>query len=563
VQLSRLDQASTAAMVDELLEEHIAGTPLERRIFAETEGNPLFILEVAKLASTVGGRLEDLAIPGRVVDVVEHRLDRLTEQERDGLEVAAVEGEYFHVAPIAAVLELTRLKGLKLLQNLERRHRIVRPAEHRFRFDHGKIREVILSRIAPPLRREYHGVVAGCLLEEPAEVASAILAHHLAESGDRVAALPYRRKAGDEARGVFANEEAVHHLGLALATLDAQPTDDAVERQRAEIRLEMAEIHLLTGDFATAAALFQQVAGGVAVAGAERLPARALLGEAECEFALARYDGARQKLDAASHAQKPHQRTRLGSVLILHSERDSLSVRRQRHMAKGQRFHIGGQFVALQNRAGIGIHFQDRAFDVAGVDGRTFDVRRTRDAPDRDDESRAAARKQEIMRFDAGGKQRARRSTVGIAQDHVSRAGFSIDLAGRERASIGTERRMSREAMADEGSEQPHIGVRVTRIEECGEGSGSTADQHDLAPRQLRDGMGAPRQGKTGEAVCSDQCAPVDLADPRCAHEPYFEWNFLRPSTALERDNSPQERHGRAGEETTSIHRPINRHRDC
>jgi len=315
VQLGRLDQAATAAMVDELLEEHITGTPLEGRIFEETEGNPLFILEVAKLASTTGGRLEDMAIPARVVDVVEHRLDRLTEQERDGLEVAAVEGEYFHVAPIAAVLELTRLKALKLLQGLERRHRIVRPAEHRFRFDHGKIREVILSRIAPPLRREYHGVVAGCLLEEPSEVASAILAHHFTESGDPVAALPYRRKAGAEARSVFANEEAVHHLSMALATLETQPVGDAMERERAEIRIDMAEIHLLTGDFATAASLFEQVARGVPAPGSERLRARALLGEAECEFALARYDGASRKLDEARSAAEALQDKPLLSLI--------------------------------------------------------------------------------------------------------------------------------------------------------------------------------------------------------------------------------------------------------
>jgi tetratricopeptide (TPR) repeat protein len=302
VQLSRLDQAATAAMVDELLEEHIAGTPLEQRIYAETEGNPLFIVEVAKLASSTGGRLEDLAIPRRVVDVVEHRLDRLTEPERDGLEVAAVEGEYFHVAPIATVLELTRLKALKLLQGLERRHRIVRPAEQRFRFDHGKIREVILGRIAPSLRREYHGVVAQCLVEESAGVASSILAHHLTESGDAVAALPYRRKAGEEARAVFANEEALHHFGQALATLETQPADAAVETQRAEIRIEMAEVHFLTGDFTTAASLFQRVATGAVPSGAEWAPARALLGEAECEFALARYDRAEQKLDEARHA---------------------------------------------------------------------------------------------------------------------------------------------------------------------------------------------------------------------------------------------------------------------
>ena len=302
VQLARLDRAATSAMVDELLAQHVAGTRLGERIFTETEGNPLFILEVAKLVSTAEGGLEDMAIPTRVVDVVEHRLDRLTQQERDALEVASVEGEYFHVGPIASVLELTRIRTLKLLQGLERRHRIVRPAEQRFRFDHGKIREVILTRLAEPLKREYHGVVASCLLAERNGTSSAVLAHHLAEAGDEVMALPHRRRAAVEAAAVFANEEALHHLGLALATLEAHPELDEAPRQAAEVRLEMAKIHLLTGSYATAEELFGRVVTDGEAAGAGPLAARALLGQGECEFALGRYDRAMERLDQALFA---------------------------------------------------------------------------------------------------------------------------------------------------------------------------------------------------------------------------------------------------------------------
>ncbi|HKQ59099.1 MAG TPA: tetratricopeptide repeat protein, partial [Candidatus Eisenbacteria bacterium] len=297
LQLARLDRGATAAMVDNLLEERVTGTALEERIFTETEGNPLFILEVAKLVAATGGKLEDLAIPARVVDVVEHRLDRLTTQERDALEVAAVEGEYFHVGPVATVLELTRIKTLKLLQGLERRHRIVRPAEQRFRFDHGKIREVIVGRIADPLRREYHGIVASCLQAERNGTSNAVLAHHFAEAGDPVGAFPYRRQAAAEARAVFANEEALHHLGQALATLDAHPEIEDATRQRAEILLDMGKTHQLTGNYVTADEHYERVAGTSAPVPA--LAARARLGQGECAFALSRYDQAMERLDEA------------------------------------------------------------------------------------------------------------------------------------------------------------------------------------------------------------------------------------------------------------------------
>src|SRR5262245_4784254 len=302
LQLSRLDKTATSAMVDDLLSQHVAGTRLGERIFSETEGNPLFILEVAKLVATAEGGLEDIAIPTRVVDVVEHRLDRLTQQERDALEVASVEGEYFHAGPIASVLELTRIRTLKLLQGLARRHRIVRPAEQRFRFDHGKIREVILNRLAEPLRREYHGVVAQSLLAERNGTSNAELAHHLAEAGDPVAALPYRRRAAAEAAAVFANEEALHHYGLALATLEANPGLEDAARQAAEVRLEMAKIQLLTGSYVIAEELFARVVKDGSAAGAGPLAARALLGQGECEFAIGSYDRAMERLERALFA---------------------------------------------------------------------------------------------------------------------------------------------------------------------------------------------------------------------------------------------------------------------
>jgi tetratricopeptide (TPR) repeat protein len=301
IPLARLDRDATTTMVAELLEAGTVDATAGERIFSETEGNPLFIVEVAKLVADRGGALDGIAIPSRVKDVVEHRLDRLSAEERDGLEVAAVEGEYFHVGPLATLLGLTRIRALKLLQELERRHRIVRPAERRFRFDHGKIREVILGRIAAELRREYHRVVAECLVEESEGVSSALLAHHWSEAGDEVAALPHRRAAAEAARGVFANEEALHHLEKALATLLAHP-DLGEGHPRAEIRVAMAEIHLLVGNFAAAEALFREVAEGPKAPGKESLLARALLGEGQCRFALAAYDRAEPKLDEARAA---------------------------------------------------------------------------------------------------------------------------------------------------------------------------------------------------------------------------------------------------------------------
>ncbi len=299
IPLKRLDRDAAGEMLLDLLHDEPRGANLGDRVYRETEGNPLFILEVAKLLASGEEGAGDLSIPPRVVDVVQHRLDRLTQEERDALEVAAVEGEFFHVGPIARVLGLTRIRALKMLQGLESRHRLVSPAERRFRFDHAKIRDVILMRVPEELRREYHRAVAEALVEERAEVRSATLAQHWDAAGEPAKALPYRLAAAKEARQVFANDEALRHLQAALATLDSSSADPEARRMAVGVRLSKGEVHLLIGNFKESAAMFESAARSAEAEGLAELLARARMGVGEAWFALSDYEPALRMLEDA------------------------------------------------------------------------------------------------------------------------------------------------------------------------------------------------------------------------------------------------------------------------
>lgn len=263
IPLERLRGEHLAPMVDSLFPKAEFGQDFYRTLFIETEGNPLFVLETLKLMKAEGIIFRDngtyclrqspecLAIPSKVQDVIKRRLQRLDEQEREVLELASVEGEIFNSATIAECLNLNKVIILKMLQRLEREHHVIHTVERRYRFDHAKIRDLLYQDILPELRTEYHLIVGGHLRAHFAEDEQVIpqIAHHLVEGGDFKGSLPFLIKAGERAKRVFANAEAIGHFTKALEILGQLSWDDTQERtmSMASIQEGLGDIYALTG----------------------------------------------------------------------------------------------------------------------------------------------------------------------------------------------------------------------------------------------------------------------------------------------------------------------------
>jgi len=126
----------------------------------------------------------------------------LEETERDILDCASVVGEEFSPDIIERVTGSSRLKVLKTLINLERKHQLIRSVDGRYRFGHPKIREAVYNEIRPELRRMYHSLTAKHLEEankERLEESVEELAHHYYRSDDAQKAVPYLLSAGENA----------------------------------------------------------------------------------------------------------------------------------------------------------------------------------------------------------------------------------------------------------------------------------------------------------------------------------------------------------------------------
>jgi eukaryotic-like serine/threonine-protein kinase len=264
IELKRLGAENIRGMVESLFPETDFGESFYELIFTETEGNPFFAMELVKLFKSEGiiekvngthqlrEDYDQFIIPSKIHDVVMMRIGRLNEEERELLEVGAVEGDSFHSDTIASCLDLRRIHVLRKLQALERDHHIIHPNDKMYRFDHGKIREILYDSILPELRTEYHLMIGDSLatVYEGQDFMAANIAHHYVEGNDHKKALPYLIIAGERARTIFANDQALKHYQKAL---DIIATFEESEREREfakgkDIVLEgMGDVFLLTG----------------------------------------------------------------------------------------------------------------------------------------------------------------------------------------------------------------------------------------------------------------------------------------------------------------------------
>jgi len=203
-------------------------------LYQETGGNPFFVIEALKLLRDEGVIFERKGvwrerreitradIPDRVYDVIARRIARLTDEQRELLQVAAVVGERFTGEALSGVANESRVRVFQALNRLERVHQLIRLEGEGFLFGHAKVREILYDEISPGLRREYH-LAYGAYLEGRAgqggEEGVADLACHFYRGGAFDRALPYLVRAGDRAARVFAYREARDFYGWALEAL--------------------------------------------------------------------------------------------------------------------------------------------------------------------------------------------------------------------------------------------------------------------------------------------------------------------------------------------------------
>ena len=213
---------------------YLGGEPTDAKVldglaallYERSEGNPLFMVAALEHMAqrgfvanengtwTLNVPVEeiDLEVPENLHQMIEARIERLSEEERRALEVASVAGVSFCSAVSATAGDMDVENFETLCEGLSRRRQKVRSADVRrfpdgtasscYQFAHALYREVLYRRQSPGRRAKLHLHVAERLealyRQRPAEVAPE-LAHHFEKGGDCLRARKYLQLAADTA----------------------------------------------------------------------------------------------------------------------------------------------------------------------------------------------------------------------------------------------------------------------------------------------------------------------------------------------------------------------------
>ncbi len=257
IELGPLDATETASLASNVAGREV-NTSVADDLYQETEGNPLFVVETVRAGLAVesqetarvsqnsnllrGPSTPHLqSLPSTVQAVIAARLAHLTSSARDLVSMAATIGRAF-TFPVLAQASGGDEEGLvRSLDELWQRRIVREQGLEAYDFSHDKIREVAYAELSTAHRRLLHRRVARALETVHAsnlDVISGQVATHYERAGLPEQALPYIQRAGEVARRIYANEQAVDHFTKGLALLKALP--DSTERVEKELSLQVA-----------------------------------------------------------------------------------------------------------------------------------------------------------------------------------------------------------------------------------------------------------------------------------------------------------------------------------
>jgi tetratricopeptide (TPR) repeat protein len=222
------------------LAEQVAGHPLDEsvinRLHHETEGNPLFVIELVR-AGTLEQRGQEQpgidqprpllaqpisTLPPTVHSVLVARFAQLSQEAHDLASLAAVIGREFSFTVLSHASGEPEEVLVRGLDELWQRRIVREQGADAYDFSHEKLRQEAYASLSAAHRRLLHRRVAEALeniVADEQDVVSSQIAAHYEQASLPARAIPYYLRAGQLARRVYAHEEALTALQRAATLL--------------------------------------------------------------------------------------------------------------------------------------------------------------------------------------------------------------------------------------------------------------------------------------------------------------------------------------------------------
>jgi DNA-binding SARP family transcriptional activator len=241
IELGPLNPQATAQLAGEVAGQDL-NAEAATHLYAETEGNPLFVVEMVRgqwahgvtdhddlkptppagaLAQKVDAeyQYQPSVLPAKVHAIIQSHLAQLSPEARQLAELAATIGRSFTLSVIAKASDADEETLVRGLDELWQR-RVIREQEaDAYDFSHEKIREVAYGEISRVRQQHLHRRIAQALEAVHVvdlDVVSGRIAAHYEQAGLFEAAVRFYQRAAEMARRIYANREAKEKYSRAI-----------------------------------------------------------------------------------------------------------------------------------------------------------------------------------------------------------------------------------------------------------------------------------------------------------------------------------------------------------
>jgi len=235
--LRELSETDTLNLIKNLLDVKELPSNLKRLICDKAQGNPFYIEEIIKSLIEEGfiflrkgkwsfkGEIKNVRLPDRVEGVIMSRIDRLDYRAKDVLQVASVLGREFDEFLIRGIYPDIRFleKTLKDLNSLDLVKIEKGKGRAKYLFKHILTQEVAYNSLSFERRRVLHLRVGKFIeenLKDRRDEFLGLLSYHFYRANDWEKALYYSVEAGERAKKVYANYEAIEFFTRAIESYE-------------------------------------------------------------------------------------------------------------------------------------------------------------------------------------------------------------------------------------------------------------------------------------------------------------------------------------------------------
>jgi serine/threonine protein kinase/tetratricopeptide (TPR) repeat protein len=284
LELSRLDEKETTAVLGSMLALAQPNEALGKKLHDASGGNPFFVEELVRSLLEDGvllprrglARPEDIKRvepPRTLAELLGRRLKSLGQEARLVLQTLSLLGRPSPLGVLGPAAGLSAAATLDALDQLAEKQLALRAAPDpdasteegpRFSVAHAQIQRAAVRSLEPAAERALHLRAAHALEKSlngvEREATLERLARHFALAGDAKKALDYSVRAGDRSVKAHRNEEAIEHYGRAIDLLRSAQNESRRDELEARLLERLGDAFSTVGRYGDAARVFETLA---------------------------------------------------------------------------------------------------------------------------------------------------------------------------------------------------------------------------------------------------------------------------------------------------------------